>query len=164
MHFKNAEEELAEFLATLPSWVRKVLQHDFPLDSKEAEACNNAFEIDGFQQLVTWQEEYRAILRRIPKKWRKYREELKRIALRNVPPGNPGRPRKDEEAEEFKKKHQAGKSYRRIAISRLPVPQGSDDDDAKAARELAIDREAERIRKLITSRKPRTPSSTPEET
>jgi hypothetical protein len=160
--YKNAEEELRELLAALPSWVRKVLQHDFPLDSEEGAACNIAFEADGFRELVAWQEEYRTILRRIPKKWREYRQKLKRFALLNVPSGKPGRPRKDDEAEELKEKYQAGKSYKRIAIARLPVSRRSDDEEGKALRELAIDREAERIRKLIASRKPREPRSTPD--
>lgn len=164
LSFKGPEEELAHFLASLPSWERKVLQHDFPLDSTEADACNEAFELDGFQKLVARQEQYRTILRRIPTKWRAYREKLKKIALANVPPGKSGRPRKDQEAEELKEKLQIGQSYRRVAISRLPIPEQSSDAEARAERELAVTREAERIRKLVASRRLSKPGSTPDKT
>jgi hypothetical protein len=163
LSFKGPEEELAHFLAALSSWERKVLLHDFPLDSAEAAACNEAFDLDGFQMLVARQEQYRTILRRIPAKWRAYREKLKKIALANVPPGRSGRPRKDQEAEELKENLQTGKSYRRIAISRLKmIPERSGDAEAKAERELAVAREAERIRKLVASRRLSKSGSTPD--
>jgi len=133
---KGAEKDLAEFLAAQPSWVRKVLLRNFPLDPEESEACDNA----DFNDLAAREREYRAILQRIPAKWREYRAELKRIALANVPTGKAGRPRKDDIAEEAMRLKRAGKSNAGVAneLNRKHGP-GTTTPDA--------------VRKLLSSRK-----------
>jgi len=133
---KGAEKDLAEFLAAQPSWVRKVLLRDFSLNSEESEACENA----DFNDLAAREREYRAILQRIPAKWREYCRESRRLALANVPMGKAGRPRKDDLAEEASRLKRAGKSYAGVA-NEINRRHGTGTTSPEA------------IRKLLSSRK-----------
>lgn len=116
MAHKNAEEELQQFLATKPSWLRKLLQLDFSLSPDDHVAWSQSvwWWQDGGEKKA--REEYESILRRIPARWRQYRKRLKENALNDIPAGQPGRPRKDSIAEEATRLRSEGKSYAQIAI------------------------------------------------
>jgi hypothetical protein len=146
--FKTPEEELAEFLAAQPSWLRKILERDFNLSWDEGMAWNQAAEWwqDGGEKT---QKEYENILRRIPDRWREYRKRLRQDALAHIPPEKPGRRRKDMLAEEAKQLQDAGKSYAQIAKA-LNSKRGAGTTTAEA------------IRKLLSSRRQR--RSTPDKT
>jgi hypothetical protein len=95
--------------------------------------------------------EYEGLLRQIPGRWREYRKKLARSAqeLLRLSPGKPGRPRKDVEAAELQQQHQT-KSYGQIATARLKRAIG--DKTTKEQQKLAILKEGEQVRKLISSR------------
>lgn len=110
------EEELQKFLDAQPSWLRKLLQLDFSLSQDEHLAWNQSaswWQAGGEQKA---REEYETILRRIPARWREYRKRLREGALSAIPAGQPGRPRKDDVAEEATRLRSEGKSYAQIAI------------------------------------------------
>ena len=149
MGSKTPEEELEEFLASRPSWQRKLLELDFSLSPDEMLAWNQS---DSWwaDRSAKDQEEYRKIIRRIPSKWCQYRQRwLKgRNALMSLPPGQAGAPRKDALAQEAKQLKLDGKSYTQIAIA-LNLRHGAGTTTAGA------------VRKLLSSR---TPRSTPDKT
>ena len=150
MGSKTPEEELAEFLASQPSWLRKVLQLQFEsLSPDEMLAWNqsDSWWTDGGAKDL---EKYREIIRRIPAKWREYRKRWVkgRDALMNLAPGQAGAPRKDALALEAKQLKSQGKSYTQVAIA-LNHRHGTGTTTPEA------------VRKLLSSRKPR---STPDKT
>lgn len=113
MDFKTPEEELEEFLAARPSWARKLLQFDFSLTGDEYTAVLH----ENWQaNWLNYMAEYERLAKRVPARWREYRERRKQQALASLPSLAPGRPRKDGLAEEGTLLHQSGKSYAEIAI------------------------------------------------
>lgn len=95
----SPEQELEEFLAAKPSWLRKTLQRNFSLTQEELLAW--------YQSDWWWkdtrgivEEEYLRLLKRCPGKWNEYCKRRKEEALRDLPSGLPGRPPKDALAEE----------------------------------------------------------------
>jgi hypothetical protein len=143
MGFKDPEKELEQFLAEQPSWVRKVLRRELPLEGQDAKNCSEALEGDGIFELSALEKKYRAILIRIPTRWRDYREKLKRIALANLPTRQVGRPRKDAFAEEASQLKAAGKSYANVA-KELNRKYGPSTTTSDAIRKLLGSRKRER--------------------
>jgi hypothetical protein len=135
--FKSPEEELDQFLAERPSWMRKVLEWDFSLTKEEG----SAFGEYGLERLADQQKKYEALASRVPAIWRKYRKRRRQFALASVPSAEPGRPRKDHLAEEARQLQAEGKSYAQIAIE-INHRHGAGTTTPEA------------IRKLIGSRKP----------
>ena len=132
MGFKTPEEELEEFLAARPSWVRKLLQSDFLLTEDEyAAVLHGNWQADWLNYMA----EYERLARRVPARWREYCERRKQQALTSLPSAPPGRPRKDWLAEEATRLHQAGKSYRNISIF-LNNKYGPDTTTSEAVRKL----------------------------
>jgi hypothetical protein len=89
MGFKSPEEELAEFLAALPSWHRKILEQDCSLSPEE---YSDWLQSDWWQnggKVV--EDKYLQLLERCPEKWREYRNRRKKLALMGVPSARPGR-------------------------------------------------------------------------
>jgi len=149
LNFKSPEDDLEEFLAKQPSWLRKILQFDGSLSLDEHQAWVDS---NWWQEGGKSDDEYMRLLQRVPTKLREYRKRREQAALIALPSVRPGRPRKDALAEAAAQLHQAGKSHPEIAVLlrdkftimtkkglREPTPEG--------------------IRKLLESRKPR---STPD--
>ena len=142
MGFKSPEEDLEQFLAKQPPWMRKALQGDLPSTAAEA----SAFAEYGIFRFLDLQQEYEALARRVPGEWREYRKQRRQSALQVtlavVPSAKPGRPRKDALAEEARQLQAEGKSYAQIAIE-------------INRRHSAGTTTPEAIRKLLGSRNPR---------
>ena len=146
MAFKSPEEELEQFLAAQPSWLRKILQLDFSFTTDEQLALH---ESDWWQSGGKVEQEYLRLLQRVPEKWRDYCERKKLDALKGLPTVPTGRPRKDSLAHEAERLRLSGKSYAETAKA-LNRKHGSGTTTAEA------------IRKLLRSRKQgRTPDKTP---
>jgi hypothetical protein len=111
--FTSPEEELAEFLASQPSWRQKWLMVDVP--SLLPEELQEWLGSDPRADRVA-RDKYEAILKRIPAKWHEYRSKWEQIALSSVPSGLSGRPRLDALAAEARALHRDDKSYAQIAI------------------------------------------------
>jgi hypothetical protein len=90
MDFKSPEDELEEFLASLPSWHRKILELDYSLSRDEWSAWQQS---DWWQNGGQVDDNYLQLLKRCPEKWREYRERKRRLALMDVPRALPGRPK-----------------------------------------------------------------------
>ena len=116
MDSDDSEQRLAEFLAGKPSWLRKVLQHDYALTTEERAVMDS----------VNWPElygeahdEYLELLRQYPERLRDYRKSAEKhgakSALFGVPSIAAGAPRKDWLAQECWKLLQAGLSQLEIA-------------------------------------------------
>lgn len=131
----KAEVELATFLESQPSWLRKCLQLDFAFTNEEGLAWSNSG-----NEHSRAKEEYERLLQRVPHKWREYREELKRRALSNLPEAHPGAPRKDALAEEAGELQASGKSYAQIAIA-LNEKYGPETTKKEAIRKLLKSRQ-----------------------
>ena len=152
---KDAEAELERVLAGLPSFERKLLDYSVLSDAENEE----------WTRADWWwtppgdapiRARYEELLRQVPEKWREYKKNLLAFhrSLVPIPAGKPGRPRKDEEAEQLAKEHES-KSYKRIAKARLTTAGLLPSDFSPEQKELAIFQESERIRKLVGSRKPK---------
>jgi hypothetical protein len=86
---ESPEEELKEFLAAQPHKLQKLLQLDDPLSQDE---LRDYWWLILLSDWKFWQK-YEGIVRRIPLKWRAYRERRKNVALMTfVPRGKAGRP------------------------------------------------------------------------
>jgi hypothetical protein len=137
---KNAEEELAEFLAPYGPWLERCFRGDCSMDDLNTLSARGL----GFANIRAHgdlKSQYESILRRIPAKWREYCKIKSRIALEVVGPprGAPGRPKKDALAKEAKKLKLEGKSYAQVANA-LNLQHGEGTTTPEA------------IRKLLTSR------------
>ena len=116
---RNPESELEEFLAPLPTWMRRTLQVGFPklTQTEILEWTNNC------EEVFRLTKEHERILQKIPAKWREYRDRLKREARQSarymeqylVPKGKPGAPRKDKLAQEAALLQQSGMKFPQIA-------------------------------------------------
>ncbi len=144
MAFKSPEEELEQFLAAQPSWLRKILLLDFPFTQDEGIAWS---ESDWIQNGGKVEEEYIRLLQRVPEKWRDHCERKKLDALKGLPTVPTGRPRKDSIAHEAEQLRLLGKSYAQTAKA-LNLKHGAGTTTAEA------------IRKLLGSRKRPTPDKT----
>ena len=144
MAFKSPEEELEQFLAAQPSWLRKILLLDFALTRDEGTALS---ESDWFQNGAEVEEEYIRLLQRVPERWRDHCERKKVDALKGLPTVPVGRPRKDSVAHEAEQLRLSGKSYVQTAKA-LNLRHGEGTTTP------------ERIRKLLKSRKDPTPDKT----
>lgn len=133
MVLKSPEEELREFLESQPTWRRKLLERDFGFTDEEGLAWGNSDSTEN--DLV--EARYLVLLRKVPTKWREYREKKKQSAMRSVPAAIPGRPRKDELASEAVALFEQGKAPGQIA--KLLKPKFPD-----------INKES--VRKLLASR------------
>jgi hypothetical protein len=89
MGFRSPEKELEAFLAALPSWHRKILQLDYPLSWEELLAWQRS---DWFQFGGQVDDQFLQLIERCPAEWREYRRRKKKLALMDVPMGQPGRP------------------------------------------------------------------------
>lgn len=155
MSRKDAEAELERFLAGLPSFEKKLLDYG-ELSDAENEEWTRAdwwWTLPGEAPIRA---RYEELLRQLPEKWREYKNNVLAVhrLLVPLPAGKPGRPRKDEEAEQLAKEHES-KSYKRIAKNRLTTAGLLPSDFSPEQKELAILQESERIRKLVSSRKPK---------
>jgi hypothetical protein len=128
----SPEEELDQFLAAQPSWLRKILERDYSLTADEHLAWNKS---DWWQEGGKVEEEYIRLLRRVPEKWREYCQREKIDALNGVPTVRAGRPRKDGIAHEAEQLRLSGKSYARIARA-LNLKHGADTTTPQAIRQL----------------------------
>ena len=144
MGFKSPEDELAEFLAAQPSWLRKILQLDHSLSR---EVLLDWKQSDWLQEGGKIEQEYERLLKRVPVKWREYCDKRKRQALEGLPSAPPGRPRKDSLAEEAKHLRLAGKSHAQIAAE-LNRKHGAGTTNREA------------IRKLLSRKRRSTPDKT----
>ena len=135
----KAEAELATFLESQPSWLRKCLQLDLSFTREEGLAWANS----GHQYLQE-REKYERLLQRVPHKWREYRELLKRQALARLPQARPGAPRKDALAGEAAELLACGKSYAQIAIV-LNEQHGPETTTKEAIRKLLNSRQQSKV-------------------
>jgi hypothetical protein len=142
--FNGPEEELEQFLAAQPSWLRKILLLDFSLTTDEHLAWT---ESDWWQRGGKVAEEYERLLRRVPDQWRDYCKRKKLEALKGLPTVPTGRPRRDGLAHEAEQLRRSGKSYVQTAKA-LNLKHGEGTTTP------------ERIRKLLKSRKHPTPDKT----
>jgi hypothetical protein len=149
--FNSPEEELEQFLAAQPSWLRKILLLDSSLTTDEQATWIAS---DWWQEGGKVEEEYLRLLQRVPNRWREHRRKVAGNALSTLPSAQSGRPRKDLLAEEAKHLHEAGKSYAEVAdILRDKYTTMTAKGERHPTREG--------IRKLLDSRKPRrTPDKT----
>lgn len=97
MDLKSPEEEVDEFLASKPSWLRKILQFDHSFSSDEWLSWNGS---DWWPDAgASVQGEYERLLKRCP-----------------TPSVRRGRPRRDALADAAMQLHRAGKSPDEIAV------------------------------------------------
>jgi hypothetical protein len=142
----NPENELEEFLTSVPAWMRKTFETGFP--SLSQPEINEWF--GNFDELNRLKQEYERMLQSIPVKWRDYRKRLKREAEQSarfeaqflVPKGKPGRP-VDSKAKGYFEQHSCELSYADIAKQEL---QSEPEGQTKA---LLIPKESERIRASV---------------
>jgi hypothetical protein len=160
---KTPEEQLAEFEASHPEWLISIFRRAYSyseLDSDPDFDSNSGSDFDrwrkseysDFRILKASEDEYEEILKLIPERWREYQESKKRnlkaVFTVDVPGG---RPSKDEEAEEFKKMAQT-MSLAQVARENLT----GTPEFAKATiqgRRTLVDKEKDRIRKLLSRRR-----------
>lgn len=112
MGFKTPEDELDQFLATKPSWLRKILELDLALSNAEELAWSQS---DWWQEGGKDEKEYIRLVRRIPSRWREYRRRRMQSAVADLPLGPTGRPRKDALADEARQLQLEGKSHADIS-------------------------------------------------
>jgi len=118
---KSPEEQLEDFLASKPDWMRRYLQTgiesmtqgDFSEESKWDKNHDDVFKL-----AVT--RDYERILQQIPARWKAYRKRQKRenqwfVNEFLVTKGNAGRPRKDALAQEAVELHQRGMNFPQVA-------------------------------------------------
>jgi hypothetical protein len=110
---RNPEQELAQFLAAQPEWCRKWLAHDPTLSAEEQVAWLKSSGLEG----MTMRRQYEKLLKKVPARWREYRERCQQLAQTMVPAGNPGRPRKDALASEARELVGNGLSYAQAATA-----------------------------------------------
>ena len=137
---RDPEKELKEFLAPLPAWMRRTIQEGFSslTQAEILEWVNNTEEV--FRRTA----EYERILQQIPSKWREYRKRLKGDARRTaqyeaqflVPKGKPGRPRKDDLAQEAQLLQRRGMKFPQIAGELNKKPGEDSKTTADAIRKL----------------------------
>ena len=140
------QDQLSEFLAKLPVWVRKAITDDFDsMSAEELKDFSAYMKKHGGSPLLDLNQEYQRLARQIPREWRKYCEIQQRNALQNanIPWPSVGRPRSAliTEAKLLKAK---GKSYQQIA-NLLNANYGSGTTNREAIRKLLS-----RIRKRST--------------
>jgi hypothetical protein len=114
--FKNAEEELAEFLAPYGAWLERCFRGDATVEDLST-LCEQGLGFSNITAHGKLKEQYESILRRIPARWREYCKIKSRLAQEVVgpPAGVPGRPRKDALAGEAELLQSESKSYAQIA-------------------------------------------------
>jgi hypothetical protein len=111
---KSPEEEVDEFLASKPSWLRKILQFDHSFSSDEWLSWNgNDWWPDAGASV---QGEYERLLKRCPSRWREHCKRAQENALKGTPSVRRGRPRTDALADAAMQLHRAGKSPDEIAV------------------------------------------------
>jgi len=147
---KTPEEELEDFLASQPTWLRTVLEGKYLFSSaqEQLEWIKNQ---DKVTELTP---EYERILRQMPAQWNSYCKarnkdfnDSKRTEaeLLRLPKPFVGRPREDILADEAAKLREAGLSYTQIAL-RLHLTDGGKPN-------------GERVRGLLRSRKTKSPAA-----
>jgi hypothetical protein len=110
MALKTPEQDLEEFLVAQPPWMRKL--------SEPGTLSPEEWSYFWFWRLASSQKAqdvFERLLQRCPAKWREYRKRCKQVALRSVPKGRRGRPRKDLLANEAVELREKGLSYGAIA-------------------------------------------------
>ena len=116
MGSKSPEQELDEFLAQKPFWLRKVLQRDFALTPEEKADMAS---VDFPEVYGRANDEYLDLLGRCPERLRDYRNRAEndgaRSALDGVPRIPVGAPRKDWLSNECWELQQDGMSQPEIA-------------------------------------------------
>jgi hypothetical protein len=140
MGSKSPEQELEEFLAAKPSWLRKILRLEHDDLTKEEKLAWQQSEWWWKDIQGTVEDEYLRLLKRCPAKWNERCRRLKEQAVEDLPSGLPGRPTKDALAQEATELKQH-LSYPKVA-KRLNEKYGAGTTTAGA------------IRQLIRSRKP----------
>jgi len=143
---KSPKDELEEFLASVPSWMRRTFETGFP--SLTQDEINEWFK--NVNELHRLKPEYERILQRLPDKWRDYCKRLKQEHEQStrfeaqflVPRGKSGRPL-DSKAQEYFEQHSGDLSYADIAKQDL---QSEPEGEAKT---LLIEKESERIRASV---------------
>jgi len=130
--FKSPEEELEQFLAAQPSWLRKILRFDVSLTPNEQAAWIAS---NWWHEGSKVEDEYQRLLRRVPAKWRDYCERKKSDALKGLPTVPTGRPRKDEIAHEAEQLRLSGLSYAKTAKA-LNLKHGKGTTSREAIRKL----------------------------
>lgn len=131
MASKTPEAELVEFLASLPSWVQKMIQleddNSFSDKERSALAKSGHWWTNTRPQLVS---EYERILQRDPAKWREYRKKWESIFQMGVPKGRPGAPKKESSTAKMSRlKQEKGMNAHQIATTlskELPKPISAD--------------------------------------
>lgn len=130
----DPENELEEFLASKPAWVRTVLQQ-----GESHLAPENFLEWLDFVDAGLI-EQYEQILRHIANEWKKYRDRTKReygtiFGSLMVPKGSPGRPKSEAIRIEAQQLKNEGLSYAQIAL-RLNQKHGRADITRESVRKL----------------------------
>ncbi len=151
-------DELEEFLASLPGWMRRTFLTGF--SSLSQVEMNEWFKNGDAVHKLT--QEYERILQKFPTKWREYRSRLKREAMQVaqlqaqflVPKGKRGRP-PDPKAEQYYEQYSGNASYADIAKQELQS------EPAGEAKKLLIKKESERIRGSVRRSRSRQEGSSP---
>jgi hypothetical protein len=116
LHPQDPVRELADFLSSLPTWQRKLLESK-PLT--EAELSEWAAAAGTSKQMFDQEairREYEGFLQKVPARWREYVKSKKKLAASLVPKSKPGRPPDHETLERLLQLRSQGKSLRQIAI------------------------------------------------
>ena len=157
---KTSEEQLAEFEVSYPDWLIRIFNMGYSYSEADSNPDWDSDSGSDFQRwrksefrdlrvLKSAQDEYERILKQIPSKWREYKKKKKRnVHTILVPPGRPGKPRDDEEAEKLRER------LRTTSPEQTARENLRDNPEFKKARargkRLLLKKEQDRIRKRIS--------------
>jgi hypothetical protein len=117
MDSKSPEQQLAEFLAAKPSWLRKIFQRHYDFTAEERKDMISANWILVYADA---HDEFLELLAQCPDKLRDYRKLQRKIgaetALIGVPSLPSGAPPKDWLKDEAWELHQTGMSHPAVAV------------------------------------------------
>jgi hypothetical protein len=138
----DPENQLEDFLASIPEWMRRLFQNGYgALSASELSECTFDSRVQPLKA------EYETILQKMPARWKEYRKRVEREVKMHflssfVPKGKPGRPL-DTKAQEYFEQHSGDSSYADIAKQELhEEPEGE-------SKKLQIKKERERIRASV---------------
>jgi hypothetical protein len=108
--------ELADFLSSLPTWQRKLLESESLTEAELSEWAAAAGTSKQMFDQETVRKEYESFLQKVPARWQEYVKRKKKLAASLVPKGKPGRPPDHETLEQILQLSSQGKSLHQIAV------------------------------------------------